>query len=85
MYLEGSFTSTTHRIHCLNFSDLFTFRRLNGPLSVLADTLSSGVCIAGHSLLTGVCKEDWTTRHVTKWRGQGHVNNNTWAKVNKNK
>ena len=32
MNLEWSSTSYTHRIHFLNSSGLFTFRRLNGPL-----------------------------------------------------
>ena len=31
---EGSSTSTTHHIQFLNFSGLFTFYRLNGPLNI---------------------------------------------------
>ena len=49
VYLEGSSTSTAHQIQFPNVSGLFTFRRLNGPLS--------NISIGEHNLgfqLTGV-------------------------------
>ena len=40
VYLEGSFTSTTHQIQLRIHSGLFTFRRLNGPLKDLSAHLA---------------------------------------------